>query len=390
MTGKERILLALGGGTPDRVPFVPNIWQWFDVNEIDGTLPPELQGVRSATEALKRLGADIFSKFDGGSPTPVYHSCRHSVSYAGELPGGKQPRVTAADVEFKEGTVRTDRIETPFGQLTHVWQYHLESGAPFEVEHWWKDFEVEYPAIRFWLTDTDWQPDVQALREGLKRIGNDGTVIFQLLPSPLKQFHWWAGQVNATLFIEDHPREMSELARIHEKKSLEFLEKVVDLDDVWVFEVADNLDSLFYTPSYFREFCVPLLKKQAEMVHARAKYLFVHSCGRLKALAPFFLAAGVDCLEGQAVPPLGDWPLHEARALSDRLIVCGGMAAPEQELQGPAAAERLDAYVRKAFASMGDMRRFLFGSSCNTSPRAPYKNLLAFRDAAFRYGRLLR
>ena len=104
---------------------------------------------------------------------------------------------------------------------------------------------------------------------------------------------------------------------------------------------------------------------------------------------PFFLDAGVDCLEGQAVPPLGDWPLHEARALSDRLIVCGGMAAPEQELQGPNAAERLDAFVRETFASMRDMRRFLFGSSCNTSPCTPYKNLLAFRDAALKYGRLI-
>jgi uroporphyrinogen-III decarboxylase len=156
---------------------------------------------------------------------------------------------------------------------------------------------------------------------------------------------------------------------------------------VWVFEVADNVDSLFYSPAYFREFCLPTLKKQAEMLYARGRYLFMHACGRLKVLAPLFLEAGLDCMEGQAVPPLGDWPLHEARALSPRLIVCGGMAAPEQELDTPDAAERLDAYVCDTFASMGDMRRFLFGSSCNTSPRTPYKNLLTFRDASWKYGR---
>jgi len=64
------------------------------------------------------------------------------------------------------------------------------------------------------------------------------------------------------------------------------------------------------------------------------------------------------------------------------------MAAPEQELAGPGAAGRLDAYVRELFASLGDKRRFVFASSCNTSPRTPYENLLAFRDACWKYGRL--
>jgi uroporphyrinogen-III decarboxylase len=125
------------------------------------------------------------------------------------------------------------------------------------------------------------------------------------------------------------------------------------------------------------------------MIHARGKYLFMHSCGRLKVLAPLFLEAGLDCMEGQAVPPLGDWPLDEARALSARLIVCGRMAAPEQELATPDAVERFAAYVRDTFASMGDRRRFLFASSCNTSPRTPYQNLLTFRDAAWKYGKVM-
>jgi len=384
MTGKERILAALAGERPDHVPFVPNIWQWFDVNDFNGTLPEELQGAQNAVEALKRMGADVFSKFDGGEPVPTYHTCGHGVDFEGELPSGKHLRVSFTT--FEGGTVRRDKIETPFGSLTHTWEYSRESGAPFEVEHWWKDFEREYPAIRHWLADTDWQVDEKAVRAGLDRIGSDGTLIFELLPSPLKQFHWLAGQVNASYFLADHAREMGALAAIHEQKALEYLEKVVDLPDVWVFEVADNVDSLFYTPAYFREFCVPMLRKQAEMIHARGKYLFIHACGRLKVLAPLLLEACLDCVEGQAVPPLGDWPLHEARALSERLIVCGGMAAPEQELQGADATDRLDAYVRDTFASMGNKLRFLFGSSCNTSPRAPYKNLLAFRDAAWKFG----
>ena len=64
------------------------------------------------------------------------------------------------------------------------------------------------------------------------------------------------------------------------------------------------------------------------------------------------------------------------------------MAAPEQELTGPDATARIGAYVATLFASMGDRRRFIFASSCNTSPRAPYANLVAFRDAAWEHGKL--
>jgi hypothetical protein len=386
MTGKERLLAALAGEKPDRVPFAPNIWQWYHVNDYNGTLPPELSHAGSPVAVLRSLGADIFSKFDGLLPTPVYRDCGHTVTFTSALPQSRAP--WASFTTFDQGLVRQERLETPYGALTHTWEYRVESGAPFEAEHWWKDFDSEYPAIRHWQENTVWPPDPAALRAGLDNVGEDGLIIFQLLPSPLKQFHWLAGQAAASYFITDHPQEMAALARLHEQKSLEYLEAVVDQKGVWVFELGDNLDSLFYPPRWFRQFCLPVLQKAAGMIHARGKYLFIHACGKLKALAPLFVEAQLDCVEGQAAPPLGDWRLSEARALSNRLIVCGGMAAPEQEFTGLAAAAHLDSYVRTLFASMGDRRRFIFASSCNTSPRTPYENLLAFREACWRYGAL--
>lgn len=386
MTGKERLLSALAGEKPDRVPFTPNIWQWFHANDYNGTLPQAVGGATSPIEVLRGMGADIFSKFDGQLPAPLYRKCGYAVEFTGGLPKGRAPQ--ASFTTFDGGIVRKEQVETPHGTLAHAWEYRAETGAPFEVEHWWKDFDSEFGAIRYWMENTEWHLDAEAQRAGLENVGEDGLIIFQLLPSPLKQFHWLAGQVGASYFIADHPLEMQELARIHERKSLEYLEQVVDLANLWVFEVADNLDSLFYSPRWFKQFCLPTLKKEAEIIHARRKYLFVHACGRLKALAPLFVESNLDCVEGQAPPPIGDWYLHEARALSDRLIVCGGMAAPEQELIGTDAAGRIEAYVRDTFASMGDKRRFVFASSCNTSPRTPYENLLAFRDAAWKYGPL--
>ena len=388
MNGRERILAALAGETPDRVPFAPNIWQWYHANDYTGTLPEAVRGLGSPVAVLRHLRADIFSKFDSPRPQPVYGDGRYDFEFAGGLPTGKAPWSSFGDDTFAGGIIRRESIQTPFGTLARAWEYRAETGAPFETAHWWKDFDTEYAAVRHWLKHTDWRLDREALRAGLANVGEEGTIIFELLPSPLKQFHWLAGQVNASYFIMDHPREMDELAQIWAEKSLAYLDTVVDLPGISVYEVADNLDSLFYPPRWFKHFCVPVLSVMAEMIHARGKYLFVHACGKLKALAPLYLEAGLDCVEGQAPPPIGDWPLHEARALSEKLIVCGGMAAPEQELTGPDAGARIDAYVRDLFASMGDKERFIFASSCNTSPRTPYANLVAFRDAARNYGRL--
>lgn len=384
MTGRERILTTLAGEMPDRVPFVPNIWQWFHVNQAHGTLPGELAQATTPVEALRVLGADVMSKFDGIALVERLNGCQLTVAF--EDDSGPRPGWTSF-TSFEGGNVRRETVRTAHGTLTHAWKYEPQTGAPFEVEHWWKDFDKEFAAVRAWLGDGEWKLDYEALRRGLANVGEDGIVLFQLLPTPLKKFHWLAGPEQASLFIADHPAEMRELARAQETKALAALEEAVDLGGVHVFEWPENLDSLFYSPALFREFCLPVMRRAAQMVHARGKYLFAHACGRLKALAPLILEAELDCVEGQAHPPLGDWRLEEARALSDRLIVCGGMTAREQEWTGSEAAVWIDRHVRDLFASLRDRRRFLFASGCNTSPRAPWSNLVAFRDAARRYGR---
>ncbi len=382
MTGKERILSAISGERSDRIPFVPNIWQWFYARQLKGTLPPPVSKCQHPIEALRIIGADVLSKFEGKAQSVAFRNCELRTEFLGGEIG--RPLVWAGFTTFEGRTRRRESLQTPLGNLSHEWEYQTEAGTAFEKEHWWKDWS-EFDVVRYWLKNSEFRLDLTSLMRGLSLVGDDGIVLFQLLETPLKKFHWLAGQETATYFICDHPAEMRELARIHELKALEFLEEVVDLPSIQVFEVPDNLDSLFYTPGWFREYCMSVLRKQAMMIHARGKYLFVHACGRLKALAPLFVECGIDSLEGQAAPPVGDWSFPEARAASDRLVLCGGMAAPQQELFEPDADLKIKKFVRELLGSLPHTRRFLFGSSCNTSPLTPYENLLAFRDADFEW-----
>ncbi|MEI7903771.1 MAG: hypothetical protein WCK89_26325, partial [bacterium] len=106
MTGKQRILMTLAGDKPDRVPFVPNLWQWFYVHQERGTLPLALAQAQNPVEALRAIGADVMSKFDGQALREENHSCKLSVSFADDGSGVK-PRWTSF-TRFDGGNIRKE------------------------------------------------------------------------------------------------------------------------------------------------------------------------------------------------------------------------------------------------------------------------------------------
>ena len=62
MNSRNRIIKVLQGEVPDRVPFSPNIWQWFNHHKFHGTLPSELSGCETLADAHLAMGEDCFSR----------------------------------------------------------------------------------------------------------------------------------------------------------------------------------------------------------------------------------------------------------------------------------------------------------------------------------------
>jgi uroporphyrinogen-III decarboxylase len=272
--------------------------------------------------------------------------------------------------------------------LTQTWEYTREAGADFESEHWWKSWD-DYPAVRFLLEAREYAFDAADFRRWVERVGNDGVMMVHLTQSALKTFHWLAGPENASFFMIDHPQEMQELAQIHERKALTLLESIVDNPLAEIFISLDNLDSVFYPPYFYKDYCQSFFSQAADIIHSKGKFFVVHACGHNRILLPLVGASHVDCLEGITPRPLGDVELGEVRALaaSENFTVNGGMDAHRQEIRQDAES-RLHAYTRQLFESMGDKRHFIFASSCNTSCLAPWENLVYFRDAAREYGQM--
>lgn len=388
MTGRERIIAAFRGEPVDRVPFAPNLYQWFYYHYRNGTLPAAVAGAEHPFDVLRYLGADILARWDTQWATrAVYNDGHYSEEYAGYTAWDRS-MVTAFNIYPPHTTERRRRFETPYGPLTQVWTFTPESGADFESKYWWTRWE-EYEAIRFMLEAKDYIFEAGEFRRWVERVGDDGLVMLNLTESPLKTLHWLAGPQNATMFIIDHPEEMQALARIHQEKVLAMLESVVDNAEADLFISTDNLDAMFYPPYFYKDYCHDFFARAAEIIHSRDKFLMVHACGRNRVLLPLVGQARIDALEGVTPPPMGDVHLHEVRELTgyDNFTVNGGLSAPQQELTQEAET-RIHDYTRALFESMGDKRHFIFASSCNTSPLTPWENLLHFRNAGLEYGRL--
>ena len=388
MNGKERILAAFKGKSVDYVPFAPNIYQWFYYHQVHNKLPAAVADAEHPFDVLRYLGADILARWDTQWATKtIYNDGKYSEEYSGDIEWDKQI-VTAFNIYPPNTNKRVRKFETPYGTLSQTWSFFAEAGADMEEEYWWTDWE-QYKAIRFMIEARDYVFDAGEFHTWVERAGDDGIVMLNLTESPLKMLHWLAGPQNATLFIIDHPEEMKALAKIHEEKILSMLEKEVDNADADVFVATDNLDSMFYPPYFYKDYCQDFFGKAAEIIHSRDKHLVVHACGRAKVLLPLVGETKVDCLEGVTPPPMGDVELGQVRQMTgyEQFTVNGGMDAMHQEIIEN-AEERLHDYTRTLFEAMGNKRHFIYASSCNTSPLTPWENLIHFRNAAREYGKL--
>ncbi len=400
MNGRERLLAALTGEQPDAIPFAINLWQWFYATRSRNALPAEIAHAQHPLDVLRYLGADILDRWDPFFCTrEVYPPGMYFEQYVSTLRDPQRAQTVANGMMtsynyYPPGTdTRQREWHTSEGRLTQVWEYSPDAQTDFENEYLWKDFDSEYGAVRCLVEARDYAFDGEQWAGWVARLGNDGLAMLKVNETPLKALHWLAGPQNATMWILEHPDEMKVLAELHAEKTLRLLESVVDRDDALVFMLLDNMDSMFYAPYMFDEFCRDFLAQAADIIHSRGKYLAVHACGRNKALLSRVGEVKIDMLEGISQPPLGDVWLREVRAGIgyDRFTMNGGMSLHQQEIEED-AENLIHAYTRDLFdgikASPDGGRHFIYASSCNTSPLTPWENILYLRDAARAYGRL--
>jgi len=366
LTRRENLRRTLRGEEPAWVPFSPNFAQWFIHHQKFGTLPAELQGCGDVVDAMKAAGCDIFTRWiDGGV----------------RVSDTKLERLIATE-HAATGDRFTTTFKTPFGDLNSVTQRIDAITSSHQEEYMVKDWSRDGDAFRCLLDQREYTWDEAAFIASDDRLGDDGIVNVSCGCTPLKFLHLTFGLDHTCLFAMDEPDTAREICDIYWKKVRPVIERLADHPRVESVILMDNVDTPFYPPSLVEQFWAPYVKDAADLLVPRGKCLFVHACGKLKALNPYFADCGLTGLEGVTHPPLGDWPADQAQGCHDRFVFNGGFSAHEQESMTDDQVRRFyDAYLPAA-----RRRRFIFSSSCQTAVNTKWERLSLVRGIVRDWG----
>lgn len=305
MTNKERMILGLTGGQPDRIAWAPNFDWWLSINTRKGTLPEQYRNL-SRNDIARKVGAAIWAR-------------------AG-LIGSKYTEDVKVSSR-REGDKIYTFYKTPIGTLQTMQQVAPEwTNAVFLKEHMVKRVE-DLKVLNFIIENTIYYPTFEEFIKVEQEVGDDGIALFQGAPSvPMIQLmKTYIGWVEGLYMLHDHTKEMEETADIMTKKAIEVYELIAE-SPAKVIETNDNLDERTFSPRLFQKYGLPFYRQMSEIVHKKGKIYKSHACGFVEHLLPMIKESGLDAIEAFPTYPMNDLTIKEAKnILEGKVSIMSGI-----------------------------------------------------------------
>ncbi|MCL5098815.1 MAG: uroporphyrinogen decarboxylase family protein [Candidatus Omnitrophica bacterium] len=300
-TSRRRLLTALEGGIPDRVPI--NTYELAGLNSLDWyNQQPSYRGlmdyIRARTDCITNWNPQPAG--DRYIGTERFLCSDHPVEIK-----------TRAE-KIGSSTRTTHVCHTPKGDLRSVTQVDPRLYTTWNLEHWCKNTEdvdralsVPYEPARYDASD---YPRVSA------ELGDHGIVMASLgdpayLAADLMSFQdflVWAFEET-----EHYARTVETVA----ERVMENLRRQLACCPVDLYRICgpEYMTPPYLPPSMFERFMVPHLRKMTELVHAAGRKVRLHCHGRIGRVLDLILETGVDGIDPCEPPPDGDLELDKVK-----------------------------------------------------------------------------
>jgi hypothetical protein len=368
MTHRERILTAIRGEVPDRLPWVPRLEFWHRARLRQGTLPPELCSL-TLTEITERLGVGCYSSIPDF--TDVANADAMIDRALGILHHPVLPyRVTLENVDrrvIQRGQETVVEYHTPLGSIRTCMVFTeemLNSGVsvPWTVAHAIRaprDFEV----VGYIMSHLRIEPQGQGYLARRQEVGERGLAVALVQGTacpiqyimrelmPLDQFFY---------ALHDYPEKVHRLAEQIEP----FFQQTQTIgaeSPAEVLMLGGNYDDSITYPSFFEKYFFPALRDYAAVLHRRGKYLMTHTDGENQRLFPLYRRAGFDIADSVCPYPMTRCRLEEIRVnFGDHVTIWGGIpstllcasSTPEDEFRR-SIDETIERYAHESHFILG-------------------------------------
>ena len=376
-TSRRRLLTALAGGIPDRVPI--NTYELAGRNSLDWyNRQPSYDRLMDDI----RRHTDCITNWNPRTATDRY-TCEERF-LCSDFPVEIETRTEPAG-DFQ----RTIRVcHTPQGDLRSVTQATPAVYTTWQVEHWCKS-----PADVDKALSVPYQParyDASDLARVRTELGEHGLVMASIgdpayLAADLMSFQdylLWA-------FAEtDH---FARTVAVIAERVMENLRRQLDCCVVDLYRIVgpEYFTPPYLPPAMFQRFVVPHVTEMVRLIHARGGKARVHCHGKIGQVLDLILDTGCDGLDPCEPPPDGDMELHEvARRCRARGVSVWGNI--ELKLLEGGTPEEVRAEVRRIMAQAKEGGGFVLMPTAAPidlplSPSAE-ANYRAFIDAGLEFG----
>lgn len=366
MTPKERMIIALERGKPDRLPVTVHQWQRYHLETYLGGMS-ELEafvyfGMDAAVQYVQEMeqfwiAKPDFSRFS----TPTW---RHEVTVV---------RSNPEDWEYHH------TITTPEGVLTYrtagnrktVWV------SEYLIKH-----DEDIDLIRKYMPVHPL--DTAAVNHLYDEVGDHGILRGLIWGDQAGCWQHAACLIDINELILrtfDKPDWVHELLHILLEKKLQFVETMRGAKFDLVETGGGAASSTLISPKIFEEFCLPYDQKLHQALHDLGFRITYHTCGGTRGIEELIIANGTDASETLAPTSIGgnQEPWEFKAKVGNRLALIGGMDQINILTYG--TAEEIRKTVHFLFERVGYEGGYIL-SCADHFFDAPPENLRAYVAAA--------
>jgi len=368
MTHRERVLAAIRGKVPDRLPWVPRLEFWHRARLRQGTLPPGLRSL-TLTEITERLDVGCYASIPDFTDVAEETAMIDRTLGLFHLPVIPY-RITLEDVDrrvSRQGQETVVEYHTPAGPIRTASVFTeemLDAGAsiPWITQHALRE-PRDFDVVGHIFSHLRVEPCLEGYLARRAEVGEQGLAIGYLQGTacpiqhimkelmPLEQFFY---------ALNDYPEKVHRLAEQIEP----FFQQIQAIGADSAAEVlllGGNYDDSITPPPFFERYIFPALRDYAEVLHRQGKYLMTHTDGENQRLFPLYRRAGFDIADSVCPYPMTRCRLEEIRAnFGDHVTIWGGIpstllcagSTPEIEFRG-SIDETVERYSRESHFILG-------------------------------------